>query len=341
MDQIDLKQKPEENKLDQTLAELGESELINRLGKFMDFGQINDDTAVIKNPNKDLLINTDVLVENVHFSTQTSSPESIGWKAITTNLSDLISSGAIEFISFSVGLIAPPQTEWKWIEGVYQGMQNALNEFGGKISGGDCSQGHEKILAITAIGELGALRLHRSNAKPGDYLVASGPHGLSRLGLALLTAQSLENFQELPTSLKEMAIEAHQRPSPQIELLKHLTECKPKDLPMRAAGTDSSDGLLKAVQNICFSSKCQAVLFKRDLPQPDYWPKGSPWDEWCINGGEDYEIILSLPPSWANSLIKTMPNMKKIGLIKEGLSQVLWDNGKEINMKKYPEYKHF
>ena len=34
-------------------------------------------------------------------------------------------------------------------------------------------------------------RLHRGNALPGDYLVSTGFHGLSRLGLALLTSEKL------------------------------------------------------------------------------------------------------------------------------------------------------
>ena len=91
MDQIDLNPTLEENKLSETLAQLGEKELLNRLKKFMDIGQIDDDTAVIETFNKDLLLNTDVLVENVHFNINTSSAEDIGWKSITTNLSDLIS----------------------------------------------------------------------------------------------------------------------------------------------------------------------------------------------------------------------------------------------------------
>ena len=41
-------------------------------------------------------------------------------------------------------------------------------------------------VAITALGRLGPLQLLRSGAEPGDVVVTSGAHGLSRLGLALL-----------------------------------------------------------------------------------------------------------------------------------------------------------
>ena len=50
-----------------TIKDLGEIELLNRLKKFMRYGQIDDDVAEISTINKSLLINTDLLVEKIHF----------------------------------------------------------------------------------------------------------------------------------------------------------------------------------------------------------------------------------------------------------------------------------
>ena len=50
------------------LEDIGEKELINRLGKFMPKNQISDDCALIKTKNENLLVNTDSLVEYVHFN---------------------------------------------------------------------------------------------------------------------------------------------------------------------------------------------------------------------------------------------------------------------------------
>ena len=47
------------------LGDIGEKELINRLGKFMPKNQISDDCALIKTKNENLLVNTDSLVENI------------------------------------------------------------------------------------------------------------------------------------------------------------------------------------------------------------------------------------------------------------------------------------
>ena len=321
-----------------TLEDLGEKEILNRLKKFMEFNQIEDDTATLDTSNKDLLINTDVLVEDVHFNSKTLSPEDVGWKAITSNISDLIASGAEEILNITVGLIVPPSTKWSWVEKVYEGMEKALNEFGGKLIGGDCSKGNQKILSITAIGKLGQLRLHRAHGLPGDYLVTSGSHGLSRLGLALLLDEPIENIDNISMSLKAKAIKAHQRPYPAVDGLRKLEQCKPNNLPWRAAGTDSSDGLLEAIKSLCLSSGCKAIIFPEKLPRDDEWPQGVKWDNWCLTGGEDYELVISLPESWAKEWLKLMPNAKKIGRLEKGFPKVIWANGNEINNL---TFKHF
>ena len=52
----------------------------------MPVGQNEDDTAQINPNGKEILINTDVLVDGVHFSDKTTSAEDVGWKAIASNL---------------------------------------------------------------------------------------------------------------------------------------------------------------------------------------------------------------------------------------------------------------
>ena len=64
------------------LEDIGEKELINRLGKFMPKKQISDDCALIKTKNENLLVNADSLVENVHFNDITLCPRDLGWNCL-------------------------------------------------------------------------------------------------------------------------------------------------------------------------------------------------------------------------------------------------------------------
>ena len=169
-----------------TLAELTEAELLRRLARFAPPDQLSDDTAALAADARPLLINTDVLVDGIHFSDATTTAMDVGWRAVAVNLSDLAASGAVDIDGITVALVAPGHTHWDWVDGVYQGISAALGHYGGVLLGGDCSKGEQRLLSITALGRLGPLRLHRNAARPGDVLVTSGPHGLSRLGLALL-----------------------------------------------------------------------------------------------------------------------------------------------------------
>jgi len=324
-----------------TIKDIGEVELLNRLKKFMRLGQIDDDIAEIKSSKKGLLINTDLLVEEIHFSEEISNAKDIGWKCITTNVSDLICSGSENIISFTVGLVLPPSTNWTWVENLYEGMHEAMQEFGGEIIGGDCTSGEKKMISITAIGEMSQPRLHRGNALPGDYIVSTGFHGLSRLGLALLTSEKLPSAVHIDPKLINRAINAHKRPYPAIKALKALVECKPDSMSWRAAGTDSSDGLIEAIRGICQSSDCQAVLTKTSILKDPYWPKDCNWNEWVLNGGEDYELILSLPKEWAKALSEKLKSAQIIGFMKKGKPNIFWDNLENINIKKSSLFKHF
>jgi len=141
------------------LEDIGEKELINRLGKFMPKDQISDDCALIKTKNNNLLVNNDSLVENVHFNDISISPKDLGWKSVFSNISDLLSSGSKKTIGITISLVLPGKTEWVWVEELYKGINQALKEYGGIILGGDCSKGNQKTISITALGIQGELEL--------------------------------------------------------------------------------------------------------------------------------------------------------------------------------------
>ena len=315
-----------------TLAELGEAELLRRLARFAPPGQLSDDTSTLNADSRQLLVNTDVLVDSVHFSDRTTSPVDVGWRAVAANLSDLAASGATSVDGITVGLVAPAVTSWDWVEGVYTGIRSALKQFGGVLLGGDCSAGTDRLLAVTALGRLGPLRLLRSSAEPGDVVMTSGPHGLSRLGLALLRDEVDPATAALNQSLRDRAIHQHRRPAPRFDALESLLRCKPSSLPWRAGGTDSSDGLIAAVQGLCNTSGCGVVLEETQIPRARGWPQGKPWDEWCLSGGEDFELVLSLPPAWAEAFALSVPGSHRLGRMTADNDQIIWSSGSPLTL---------
>jgi thiamine-monophosphate kinase len=297
------------------LRDLGEAELLRRLAAYAPPGQLDDDAAILR-PSGDasLVVNTDLLVEELHFSDATMGPEDLGWRAAAANLSDLAAMGCGPVVGITVGLVAPADTAWAWVEGVYAGLSSALGHYGGQLLGGDCSGGRQRMLAITALGRLGAGAIRRGDGQAGDWLVSTGPHGLSRLGLALLQ-------QELPAPqamglgerLRERSIAAHRRPRPRLDAVEALARCQPPGSPWRVGGTDSSDGLAAAAAHLAGGAGCVAELNRAGLPIPPELAQLPQGEAWCLAGGEDFELVLALEPAWGAALVEALPGCQRIG----------------------------
>lgn len=332
-----------------TLGALGEWQLLDRLRAFAPPGQFDDDAALIaERAGGMLVVNTDVLVEGVHFSDATMGPGDLGWRAAAANLSDLAAMGCREVVGITVGLVAPPRTPWAWVEGVYGGLTAALAPTGAPLLGGDCSSGSERLLAVTALGRLGPQGpIRRQDGRAGDVLVCSGLHGLSRLGLALLLEQPLQGHQsgsiaasDLPADLRQRAIAAHRRPQARLDVVAALEQSQPPGDAWRVGGTDSSDGLAAALTAIARTSGCDALLDRSALPiDPAMVPLQEATD-WCLSGGEDFELVLALPERWAQRLQACLPEVHRLGRLVTGSGQLLWQSTKE-RVQGAAGFRHF
>ena len=300
------------------LRDLGEWELLRRLAAYAPPGQFDDDAALLNEcSGRELVVNTDVLVEGVHFSDATIGARDLGWRAAAANLSDLAAMGCTSVAGITVALVAPGDTSWSWVEGVYDGLGDALSAHGGTLLGGDCSSGGQRLLSITALGRLsGGATIRRRDGRPGDWLLSTGPHGLSRLGLALLLAElDVATAEGLSSDLREQAIRAHRRPQPRLDAVSALHQCKPETLPWRVGGTDSSDGLAAAVASIGVASGCGAKLSRQHLPLHPELAALAQGEPWCLGGGEDFELVLALEPAWAEAFIQALPGTCRIGAL--------------------------
>ena len=323
------------------IKDIGEKELIRRVAEYMPINQASDDCALIKTKREDLLINTDLMVENTHFNYKIISPRDLGWKAITTNYSDLVSSGCIEFIGVNIGLVLTPYTEWKWVKELYEGFSEALNKFGGSILGGDCSRGENKMISITAIGLQSKLKLRRNACKPGEILLTTGIHGLSKLGLLIRANQIKKEDLNLGKKLIDQSINAFCRPTPKNQTLKKILRSSEFFMKKEIGCTDSSDGFYQAIFDLSKESKCKAVIDYQKIPKNNNWPDGETWDQHYFFGGEDYELLISLPRDWASKLMQMDKNITEIGYFTQGSPNVEIKNYPNKNNLYNNSYSHF
>lgn len=284
---------------------IGEQGLLKILQSFCPPDIVGDDAAVLEvTEGYSLVVTTDVLVDGVHFSDRTTTPQDVGWRAVAANLSDLAAMGA-GVLGITVGLALPGEVMVQWVEGVYQGMTACLNQYGGYILGGDVVGSPVTSLSITALGEVVPHRvIRRDAAQPGDSIVVTGFHGLSRAGLELLLHP--EKGQELDKVATDRLILAHQRPQPRLDVLTHLWEVT-QVYPV--GGMDSSDGLADAVIQL---ARCSGVGAQLEyslipvLPALNQLVSESEALEWVLYGGEDFELVLCLPQLSAQELVKRL-----------------------------------
>jgi thiamine-monophosphate kinase len=291
------------------IKDIGEQGLLTILQKFCPAEIVGDDCAVMAtNPNKSLVITTDMLVDGVHFSDRTTGPYDAGWRAAAANLSDLAAMGARP-LGVTVALAVRADTAVLWVEEFYRGMTACLQEYHTPIVGGDVVRSPVVTVAITAFGEVECDRtIRRSNGRSGWAIVATGVHGASRAGLELLL--NPEFGQNLEKGDRTSLILAHQRPKPRLDVLPVVWEILDSE-GVLIAGMDSSDGLADAIIQICRASGVGAKVDRQKIPIPNIFCElVSPEKalDWALYGGEDFELVLFLPMANAELLVEKIGN---------------------------------
>lgn len=290
------------------VRDIGEKGLLERLQRFCPTEIVGDDAAVLAmQPGQSLVVTTDMLVDGVHFSDATTSPEDAGWRAAAANLSDLAAMGATP-MGITVALGLPGDVAVSWVERLYHGMSECLQQHQTPIVGGDVCRSPVINIAITAFGMVEPRQVIRRNtARVGDAIVVTGAHGASRAGLELLLHPEIG--QNLSQCDLNSLIQAHQRPKPRLDVLPILWEILAPQSKIQVAGMDSSDGLADAVVQLCQMSGVGAKIERSQIPIPAVLESlVSPEQalNWALYGGEDFELVLCMPLQAAQVLVKRL-----------------------------------
>jgi thiamine-monophosphate kinase len=313
---------------DLRVQDLGEQGLLARLLPFCGEGVGDDGALMTIAPDYSMVVTTDLLADEVHFSDRTTPPHSVGWRAAAANLSDLAAMGASP-LGITVGLSLPGAVKVSWLEQLYQGLTDCLKQYDTPIVGGDICRGNALTVAIAAFGQVMPQRtIRRGGALPGDAIVVTGVHGASRAGLELLTNPELA--ESLGESDRQLLIQKHQYPVPRLDVLAAIADD-------RIAGMDSSDGLADAVLQTCRASGVGAEIDRQKIPVPSCfqsWLLESQALNWALYGGEDFELVLCLAPELAESLVQRLGNEAAIvGTITQQPEIVVVDSSSKYSRK--------
>ena len=257
-----------------------------------------DDCAAIEFGDGDyLLAGTDQMVCGLHYFPD-ADPERIGAKLLKRNLSDIAAMGGAPVCALLS--LATTNSKLKWFERFFQGLEQEAHSWGVSICGGDLSglpAGNlRETMSLTILGRVARDKIClRRNARPGDFLYATGCFGNS-----LTSEHHLEFIPRLPEGqfLAEIGVRAM---------------------------IDVSDGLLVDASRMAAASQAALRL------DPDLIPLRPGADiPGALGDGEDYELLFAVNPDLAETLEqnwKFATRLTRIGIFEEGAGVIGRDGG--------------
>jgi thiamine-monophosphate kinase len=242
-----------------------------------------DDAAVLRPPAmRRTVVTVDMLMEGTDFILGPDCPpQAIGHKALGVSLSDLAAMGARPEAAF-VAVSLPRRGGDQIGRGLLEGIGALAARHGVTLAGGDTNAWDGPlVVSTTAIGSVAPGRAwRRDGAQPGDLIVVTGAFGGSLLG-------------------RHLAVEPRCREAQVIA----------EQFTVHAA-IDCSDGLSLDLGRMMAASGTRGAVNLADVPiHPDALTMSrqpgdgkSPLDH-ALADGEDFELIMAMPPDAARALV--------------------------------------
>lgn len=288
-----------------TLQQIGEHAAIETLTR--NLKAVGDDCAVLPlDAQYDLLLTSDPLIENVHFTPDTS-PEQIGHKAVARVLSDIAAMGG-DPQYLLINLVAPAEQNMDTLEKIYAGIADTCSVLHVDLAGGDLAKGPALELHVFGTGRVPKGKaLLRSGAHAGDALYVTGSLG-----------GSLDSGKHLTFT-------------PRLKEGKWLRQCGFVRCMM-----DISDGLATDLRHILKSSGTGAEIDSAAVPKNGTL-------EQALYDGEDFELLFTVRGSEADAFdfecMNTLErDFHRIGKITDRPGELLLD-GTPLERKAFEHFK--
>jgi thiamine-monophosphate kinase len=289
---------------------------------------IGDDASVIRQKaGRDLVVTTDLLVEDIDFCREATEARALGHKSLAVSLSDIAAMGGRPLWSLlSIGI---PAESWRtrFTDEFYEGYFALADRFGVTLSGGDVSETKSGIVIDSIVmGEVasGAAVL-RSGARPGDQLFVTGTLGGAAAGLKLIqmgarvsapgaaatgSLSADEDPQRSETEAIQTLLLRQLRPSPRVGWGMVLGEER-----LATSMIDISDGLSSDLKHLCDESGNGALIQSASLPLDNdvvrlCGRRALDPLALALHGGEDFELLFTVRPDNISRLPKRVDGVE-------------------------------
>jgi thiamine-monophosphate kinase len=301
---------------------LGEREIIQQLTKrFLQSRQklplgFDDDVAAYPMSSQHwLILKTDSLVGSTDIPPGMSLKQAAR-KAVVATVSDFAAKGVQpEGLLISLALHSPVRPSM--VNELANGIYEASREYHCNIIGGDTGESTDLVIDCIGFGFAEPRRiLRRDGARPGDIIAVTGNFGGTSAGLRILLSKSKTLARKFPRLVYSVT-----HPVARLD-----TGLMLADSMMVNSSIDSSDGLAWSLYEIARLSRASMVLERIPLAREAETYAGqqglSP-EELALYGGEEYELIVTIPSVKFSALKRMVPSLIRIGRVERGRGDVL------------------
>jgi len=300
---------------------------------------LTDDAAVLTPPpGCELVMTTDALVAGVHYFADDAA-DTVARKAMRVNLSDLAAKGA-KPLGFLLSLALAKETGEEWLARFAQGLRADAEAYGCPLLGGDSVRTPgPTTISVAMLGTVPAGGMvRRAGAKAGDRIFVSGTIGDAALGLGLRRGATWK----LDAGERDHLSSRYLLPQPRNALAEPVRN-------HATAAMDVSDGLAGDLAKLARASGVGAVVEAAKVPLSDAARAvlaGDPGAiETVLTGGDDYEIVCTVPPAKADAFRNAAKAAKiavtEIGTIGAGAGTKFLSAAGQVMTFKHAAFSHF
>ncbi len=261
---------------------------------------IGDDCAVIRGTaGNEIVITTDLLVEDIDFRRTTAPALLLGHKALAVSLSDIAAMGARP--RWSLISIGVPEDVWQtdFVDQLYDGLASLAHKYDVQLIGGDTSRTPEKLVIDSIVlGECGIDQaVKRTGTQPGDQIFVTGSLGGAAAGLRLIERGAHlaeQNLADDDSQKIDHVLLRQLRPEPRVGWGIVLGDER-----LATSMIDVSDGLSSDLNHLCTASGVGALIESTLLPMDHQvvelcGRRALDPLQLALHGGEDFELLFTV-----------------------------------------------
>ncbi len=315
-----------------TIQSIGRSELIDELMEHSSFEHSSvlqghgDDAAVLDKDGAYELLSSETFMEGVDFDLTYVPLHHLGYKIGTAAVSDIYAMNGEPDVVL-VNMAVPNKISVDMLKEIYRGIGAAGKDNEFQIVGGDLTASHQTLsVSISCYGHVDQKRItYRKGAHVGDAICVTGDLGGAIAGLRILMRekeywQEQENQQAFQPDLEdyEYVVKRQLVPIARRDFVEKLVDMNI----VPSAMMDVTQGLVSDLKHLANASGVGAYVYQAAFPialdtrqVADEMKEDV--DKYALYGGEDFELMFTLPEKKVEELSDEFEDFVVIGKVTE------------------------